>query len=422
MTLLKDLIRIKPVKDKSETGVDENDTQTIKVTYFQRGFGDSKDSMGHPSSFAAGLADLYESYKEKCREADREQHLLKQPMVEEQNSLLTEIERKETFLELKKEEAKNLDEQVQRIESDIAEVKINPAKFGVKADKRPKAQFYIGLSVLLPITAYLVVFYMSASYSAFFKEFSTDALTAAIFDAQTYSKALRDGVMELIFVCTIPFAFMGLGYLIHMFQKSKATFKIIGLFLITFLFDAILAYQIEKKVYDFNRTLNSPDFNIEYAFQSVAFWGIIFAGFVVYIIWGLVFDFIMKEYDNLDRVQQHIKKLKEDKGHRLKRLEEIRISTNTVTEEITGLRGKARELQAKIDGFIFPKQKYLVLHTRYAKGWIKAILKEIALPATEKDQLIHACQEVEKAHLRKYSLGVDNAESILFYTNPDTDD
>lgn len=300
MTLLKDLIRIKPVKDKSGMGADENDTQTIKVTYFQRGFGDSKDSMGHPSSFAAGLADLYESYKEKCREADREQHLLKQPMVEEQNSLLTEIERKETFLELKKEEAKNLDEQVQRIESNIAEVKINPAKFGVKADKRPKAQFYIGLSVLLPITAYLVVFYMSASYSAFFKEFSTDALTAAIFDAQTYSKALKDGVMELIFVCTIPFAFMGLGYLIHMFQKSKATFKIIGLFLITFLFDAILAYQIEKKVYDFNRTLNSPDFNIEYAFQSVAFWGIIFAGFVVYIIWGLVFDFIMKEYDNLE--------------------------------------------------------------------------------------------------------------------------
>ncbi|MGB0177370.1 MAG: ABC transporter permease, partial [Owenweeksia sp.] len=285
-----------------------------------------------------------------------------------------------------------------------------------------KAQFYIGLFVLLPITAYLIVFYMSASYSAFFKEFSTDELTAAIFDAQTYSKALNEGVMELIFVCTIPFAFMGLGYLIHMFQKNKATLKIIGLFLITFLFDAILAYQIEMKVYDFNRTLNSPDFNIQYAFQSVAFWGIIFAGFVVYIIWGLVFDFIMKEYDNLDRVQQYVKKLKEDKSHRIKRLEEIKVSTDAVTEEIAGLRGKARELQAKIDGFIFPKQKYLVLHARYAKGWIKAILKEIALPANEKDRLIHACQKVEKAHLTKYGLGVGNAESILFYTNPDTDD
>lgn len=421
MTLLKDLIKLKTKIIPSEQKNGEIDLQSIKITYFQRGFGDSKDAMGHPSSFAAGLRDLYESYKEKCRAADREQSLLKQPMVEEKNRVVTETERKETFLSIKQAEVDDLSSKIETIDQQVADVKITPSKYGIEADKRPKAQFYIGLAVLLPITAYLVVFYMSASYSAFFKAFSTDNLTAAIFDAQAFNKALKDGAMEAIFVSTIPFAFMGLGYLIHMFQKSKAIVKIIALFTVTFIFDAILAYQIEQKVYDFNRTLSSPDFDVQNALQSVGFWGIIFAGFVVYIIWGLVFDFIMKEYDNLDKIQQFIRKLQEDKANLEKRLAEIKNSMATVTEEITGLKGKVRELQAQIDGFIFPKQKYLVLHAKYVKGWIKAIFKEIALPRSEKDRLIHSCQEAELAHLKHYSLGEGYAETIVYYTDPNND-
>lgn len=422
MTSLKDLIKLKPKVNSIKVELNENELPEPQLSYFQRGFGDSKNSMGHPSAFTIGLFALYQSYMEKCRVADKEQWALKQPLVDEQNRIQTEIERKETFMEIKESECKDLREDIHKIENDIAEVKVDPQKFGIKADKRPKAQFYIGLLVLLPITIYLLVFYMSASYSAFFKEFSTDELTAAIFDAKTYNKALKDGMMELIFVCTIPFAFMGLGYLIHMFQKNKAIFKIVALFVITFLFDAILAYQIDKKVYDFNRTLNSPDFNLEHAIQSVSFWGIIFAGFVVYIIWGLVFDFIMKEYDNLDKVAQYIRKLKEDKSNLATRLSGVKISINNVKEEISNLKGKARELQAQIDGFIFPKQKYLVLHAKYTKGWLKAIFKEIALPSNEKDRLIHACLDAEKAHLRKYSLGEENAGNTIYYTNPDSNE
>ena len=141
--------------------------------------------------------------------------------------------------------------------------------------------------------------------SAFFKNFDTDGLTAAIFDGKALTKAMEGGWLEGVFIATIPFAFMGLGYLVHMFQKHKnwlSYLKIATLFIVTFIFDAILAYQIEKKIYDIEKTPDSPVFNIEVAFSKAEFWGIIFAGFVVYIIWGLVFDFIMKEYDNFDKI------------------------------------------------------------------------------------------------------------------------
>ncbi len=73
-------------------------------------------------------------------------------------------------------------------------------------------------------------------------------------------------------------------------------FKIGMLFIVTFLFDAILAYLIEEKLYDLNKSLTDPPFSVSYALESPGFWVIIFAGFISYIIWGLVFDFIMHEH------------------------------------------------------------------------------------------------------------------------------
>ena len=87
--------------------------------------------------------------------------------------------------------------------------------------------------------------------------------------------------------------------------------KITALFIITFIFDAILAYLIEMKIYEFNKTPDSPEFDLSIAINKVEFWGIIFAGFVVYIIWGLVFDFIMKEYDNIDKIKAFIRAKRE---------------------------------------------------------------------------------------------------------------
>ena len=153
--------------------------------------------------------------------------------------------------------------------------------------KNPKLKFYIGLAILIPITIYLLVFYISASYSVFFKEFENDILTAAIFDPQALTKAYAESWLEVILIITIPFVFLGLGYIIHMMQKYNdkgSKNKIAFLYVITFLFDGLLAYFIEKKIYDFNQTLISPEFNFSIAITKPGFWVIIFAGFVVYII------------------------------------------------------------------------------------------------------------------------------------------
>ncbi len=423
MGSLKDFakLRSKPNPNQHSNGDDSNTSVSlnaefnkVKLSYFESGYGDSKSSMGKPSVLVKCMRNLYEGYKDKCRREEEDQVRLKQPYLEEQSRLKTEIDRKETYLEIKNEEIERINEEIRQFDANISEANVDPQKFGITADKRPKAQFYIGMVVLLPITLYLLVFYISASYSAFFKEFDTGKLTAAIFDAQALSKAHKDGWLELVFVSTIPFAFMGLGYLIHMFQKANEKLKIFALFLVTFIFDAILAYQIDKKVYDFNKNLTSPEFNFQAAIESISFWGIIFAGFVVYIIWGLVFDFIMKEYENLDKVEKFINKLREQKDLKMNFKENLQKEINEVKEDIVQIRGKVKELQSKIDGFIFPKQKYLVLHAEYTKGWFLAITKELALPHKEKNSLISECEVVDREYLENLSLNSESHENIIY--------
>ena len=374
MTSIKNLFKLKePLPSKIVVG-DTDDTddarEQIRITYYQTGYGASKKASGEPSTLRIGLHNLYNSFENLCRKQLNEQQLLKQPYVEQQERERTDLKKRETARTIYAEQIKSIDSAIDLHKFEMVDVKGDPAKYGIDSDKRPKAQFYIGLFLLLPITIYLFVFYISASYSAFFRDFETDTLSAAIFDADALGKAINDGWLEAVFVGTIPFVFMGLGYLVHMFLKIKGWggyVKVAALFILTFIFDVILAYLIDKKIFLYDATLGQT-FTPNDAVQSVNFWGIIFAGFVVYIIWGLVFDFVMKEHENVDKIKGFIRNKKESIKNAIVKRKDLRTQVETVQQEITAINGRISELQSKIDGFIFPVKEYLHYHYQYVEG------------------------------------------------------
>lgn len=421
MESIKNLFRIKEApREVSNDLATENDREQIRITYYQSGFAASTKASGKPIVLQACLQNLFSSFEDQCRRQNAEQEKLKQPYKEEQEKLRTELKKLETGLSIFDEKEIDVNNKIESVRHDIVDVKNAPEKYGVEADKRPRAQFYIGLVVLLPITLYLLVFYISASYSAFFKEFTNDVLTAAIFDKDALTNAFNASWLEGLLVITIPFVFMGLGYVIHMMQKGKGFvnyLKLAALLIITFLFDGLLAYQIEKKIYDFNRTLNSPDYNLEVALGEAEFWMIIFAGFVVYIIWGLVFDFIMKEHENLDKIKVFISN-KKDQIKNLERIKEDIISKkDEFKNKITEIQGSISEIQSKINGFIFPIKEYLLYHNQYKEGWFQAINTEIALPTKEKEDLLHACDQMAQSHLKEMNLAEQDFQHLVYSKN-----
>ena len=213
---------------------------------------------------------------------------------------------------------------------------------------------------------------------------------------------------------------MGLGYVIHMVQKGKGIkniFRLAALFTITFLFDSLLAYIIEKKIYEFNKTTESSPYNLNIALGEPEFWMIIFAGFVVYIIWGLVFDFVMKEFENIDKIRAFIRGRKEN----LLNLEKLKTDyinkINGFKEQIVTINGKISELQLKIDGFVFPVKEYLHYHHQYKEGWFQAINTEIALPHKEKVELLENCENLSEEHLGRLNLIDPDFQHLVYFKN-----
>ncbi|MGO4773664.1 ABC transporter permease [Flavobacterium sp. W22_SRS_FK3] len=398
----------------------EEDREQIRITYYQSGFAASVKATGKPIVLKACLQNLYMSFEDQCRKQKMEQDRLKQPYREEQEKNKTELKKSEAAIGIFEKKEQDINNSVDEIKNEIIEVKRNPDKYGIEEGKGLKAQFYIGLFLLLPITLYVLVFYISASYSAFFKEFSNDSLTAAVFDADAFTNSFKASWLEGVLVITIPFVFMGLGYVIHMVQKGKGIkniLRMMSLFVITFLFDALLAYQIEKKIYEFNKTTDSAPYNLNIALGEAEFWMIIFAGFVVYIIWGLVFDFVMKEFENIDKIRAFIRGKKEN----LINMEKIKADyinkINDFKQEIVTLNGKNSELQSKIDGFVFPVKEYLHYHHQYKEGWFQAINTEIALANKEKTELLESCEFHSEEHLSKLNLVDPDFQHLVYSKN-----
>lgn len=174
-------------------------------------------------------------------------------------------------------------------------------------NKEAKMKMLVGLIILFPLTIYLFVFYSSAFYSAFFKDFlSVTGLANAMFDANAIPLAVKDGFMEAVFIIFAPIIFMGLGFVLHFFSKGTGWIKFVkmsAILLITLTFDIIIAYQIGKHIYDnwvLSQLMDMPPFNMAMAIKDPNFWAVIFCGFIAYIIWGLVFNLVMDAYNDLD--------------------------------------------------------------------------------------------------------------------------
>jgi hypothetical protein len=207
-----------------------------------------------------------------------------------------------------------------------------------------------------------------------------------------------------------------------MFGENKTTanyIKLSLLFIVTFIFDSILAYEIESKLYELNKTFESAPFDLKIAFTKIQFWGIIFAGFIVYIIWGVVFDFVMKEHREKDKIkseqeirQKKVLSLLEKINILKKEIEEILANIGNTKELIIKTRGRIEELQNIIDGVIIPTKDYKLYASEYVQGWITFIGEKIAVSRTEKQTLIDDCITTYSTNLKNVGANSDNQNLV----------
>ena len=420
-----------------------------KPTYYDSGYQNSIQANGNSYIFQTCLEEIYEKFKEACRKNESEQEKLNAPyrrqkgeeeaklksrealqiVKEDKKEALQEerLKKKEDLQTAQKKKTDELQQKINVLDRDMSKAPNDPEKYGIDVEKKPKMQFYIGLVILAGISLFLFFLYSSVAYSVFYRNYGDNeniSLADVLFDPLALINAWEKGLGAFMLVLMMPFIFMGLGYLVHMFQRGKdklKTLKITALIIVTFVFDSLMAFFIDKKINE-----EGGGYGIWDALQSGGFWIIIFAGFVTYLIWGFVFDFVMKEHENIDKVRVFINGLKEQKETLKNHIQEFEKATEAqiqalektlgeqiqaiqkiideLKDEIVQIKGTIHDCNAKIEGFIFPNRKYLAQCTEYCKGWYLAISNEISLPHDKKDKLIEQCKTVSDKHLEFHGI------------------
>lgn len=345
-----------------------------------RGFQAAGKSDAAPQALTVNLTMLHQEHVSRLstREGD---YRAKIAELTEANEPMV---RQATLMEA--EEIQPRLEHIQYLKDEIDEIPGNPKKFELENEEFSQFEFAISSLFLVFLTLYLVVFYISTGYSAFFRNPVQDlqamqqsgdmsVLFSNVFDPKAFQHASAEGGFTLLFVVLIPFVFLSLGYMIHKAFERKDKWLATALTLGAFGFDALIAGKITYNLYDLKLKTGTTEteWTNSMLLQDINFWIVMAAGFLVYILWGLMLHSVAQQNKNSQPIQAAIRRRK-------RKIEQL-------TLEIQQWREKLEELRTKIDANLahIKKLQASLSHktiywpefegeiAQFTKGWLEFI-------------------------------------------------
>jgi hypothetical protein len=230
---------------------------------------------------------------------ENEQHLLKQQV---KNKILTKDDEKKkiegekrTAIEVAKP---GVEKKIKDLNDEIQQTKIDLAENNVQTGYQPEKYFmYASLTIVLSF--YLLFFYASAIYASFFRNAGT-ILKLAGDDIALYLDSIFDvkGIFTaspaLIIVYLGAFLFFAIGLIPHNIEgknkKWNVGFAIFG----AFIADSLMAFKIDLGIHDLKVMAGVADPEWHF-YSSINFYMVLLFGFCAYLVWGYMFEMMLKE-------------------------------------------------------------------------------------------------------------------------------
>jgi hypothetical protein len=308
----------------------------------------------------------------KKLEADLEQ-------TSRQNSEINAlIKEKQDKIDTRREELLDLHKKYEEDHEKMKRETFSPFKFGIST------------FILIMLTGYLFFFYVSAAYKALYTDFEgiAERIAAGLGTGSIMPKPaeLAEALQYNFLLFLVPFVFYAFGWAFHVILELKHKYKFVflgSLITVTFFVDFLLALLIHN--------------NTEYAKELMglstkswaadpAFYMILFLGFIVYLLWSILLDSIVREWAkrlvtiNLKKIIKHLRNDIRELQKKLVPEEPIRFDIANLREDLgTVILGN---LKSYIDQF--------------TTGWISYLapqnLKEV------KTKCVNIKKEFEEKH------------------------
>lgn len=187
-------------------------------------------------------------------------------------------------------------------------------------------------------------------------------------------------------------------------QKSFTKyFKMAAILCITFIFDAILAYMIGKHLHEIEVIIGTAPLNSTYEFNDAVYdintWAVIFCGFIVYIIWGIVFDMSMSAYNQLDLNKINIKAIDQKILLFKNEITELKQKEQDLNNNIISVRNAISTLTAQISkSIIIDKAAIKTEMTNFFSGWV-AQMSVLGMTNAQKQEATNTFNNTSKTLL-----------------------
>jgi hypothetical protein len=300
-----------------------------------------------------GDPEIYTSYLNMILNGD---------LVDEKFSGLNEDDKPEKRSKLKQLESK-LEETGQQNEKINVQIKEKKDKIDVRREELldirkkyeddPEAmkretfstfKFSISVFILIALTGYLFFFYVSAAFRALYTDFEAIAsrIAAGLGTGSIMPKPaeLADALQYNFLLFLVPFVFYAFGWAFHVILELKHKYKFVflgTLIAVIFFVDFLLAMLIHN--------------NLEYAKELMglatkswaadpAFYMILLLGFIVYILWSILMDSVIREWAkrlvtvNLKKIVKHLRNDIKELQSKLLPEESIRFDIGNLREDI----------------------------------------------------------------------------------------
>ncbi|MDH5367183.1 MAG: hypothetical protein OEW67_09370 [Cyclobacteriaceae bacterium] len=353
------------------------------------------------SGSVKGDSDVYASYLDRIINGD---------LVDEKYSGFTDEERNERVKEIKEleKEQKEKEKENTKVEVEIkakeAEIEkhrnelLKVRKSRAKDNEKLKTEtfspfkFTLNLFILIMLSVYLFFFYISATYKALYVDFEGIAEkiaegigTGSVMPApQELSEAIQFNFMLFL----VPFVFYAFGWAFHVLLELKNKFKFLFLgllILITFIVDFLLALIIHNNTESAKELMGLAT---EHWSSSATFYIILFLGFMVYIIWSILFDSMLREWDK-KHITNNIKKI-------LKHLQGDIKKLNTKLVDISEIKNKISDYRDDVSIIMNGNLKRYI--DQFSSGWISYLS-----PANMKD-VKENCINVKRKFEEKHNI------------------
>jgi hypothetical protein len=365
--------------------------QADRVNLYDFGYEKSGNVKGDP--------DVYAQYLNRIINGDLVEEPYKGFSDEEKKERLKQIKDLEKKVKEKEEanaqiniDIKDKEKGVEKYRKDLLQVRESRAKDKdkMKGENFSIVKFSLNLFILSMLSIYLFFFYVSATYKALYVDFEGIAEALA---AGEGTGSIMPGPGELsaalqfnYLLFVVPFVFFAFGWAFHVILESKNKMKKVylgSLIGVTFIVDFLLAMIINGNTEN-AKALMGLQTTPWYA--SPSFYIILFLGFLVYIIWSILLDAILREWDKRESVN-NLKKIIAHLNGDIKILRAKLADVGSMKKQIADYR---EDISTVMYGNL---KKYI---DQFSSGWI-TYLSPSNMKDT-KEKCLHIKKEFEDKH------------------------